>query len=344
MNLLKPHVTTAGTPITLYVCQPGALLRRTHGRLVVERQGEILGRVRLRELERVVLCGAVQLSSSALAALLDAGIETVILSPTGRYRGRLTPAEGKNIFLRQTQFQRHEDIAFRLRVAKRVVAGKIRNSRSLVQHHDWNHPDPAFREALKGLDESMERVSSQETLDAVMGVEGEAARTYFAAMGKMVRAEFAFTGRSRRPPQDPVNALLSFGYSVLLGEMTGAVAAQGLDPHVGYLHSLDYGRPSLALDLLEEFRQPVIDRLALSLINRGVLKGEHFEARKEGGVYLNESGRPRFLEFYHRAMDAEFEDRASRSRATFRGLIFQQARRLRSAIEEAGEYSPYEIR
>jgi CRISPR-associated protein Cas1 len=106
MNLLRPHATSGGNPVTLYVCQQGALLRRTHGRLVVERQGETLGRIRLRDLERAALCGSVQLSASALAALLDVGIETVVLSPTGRYRGRLTPADGKNVFLRQTQFMR----------------------------------------------------------------------------------------------------------------------------------------------------------------------------------------------------------------------------------------------
>jgi CRISPR-associated protein Cas1 len=344
MNLPRPHVTATGNPITLYVCQQGALLRRTHGRLIVERQGETLARVRLRDLERVVLCGSVQLSASALAALLDAGIETVVLSPTGRYRGRLTPAEGKNVFLRQTQYLRYEDMAFRLRIAKRIVAGKIRNSRSIVQRHHRNHPDSALQAAVTELERAQARLPGKQTLDEIMGVEGEAARTYFAAMGRMVRSEFAFTGRSRRPPQDPVNALLSFGYTVLQGELTGAVAAQGLDPHVGCLHSLDYGRPSLALDLLEEFRQPVIDRLALSLINRGALKWGQFEDRKEGGVYLNDEGRPRFLEFYHRTMDAEFEDRPSGNRASYRGLIFRQARRFRITLEEAGDYEPYEAR
>jgi len=130
-------------------------------------------------------------------------------------------------------------------------------------------------EAIAQLESSRERAARQTAIESLLGVEGDAARIYFGMFGTMLRSDLTFAGRSRRPPRDPVNALLSFGYTLLTTELTGALAAQGLDPFVGVLHDLDYGRPSLALDLLEEFRQPIIDRLVLSVVNRGVLKADH---------------------------------------------------------------------
>lgn len=159
----------------------------------------------------------------------------------------------------------------------------------------------------------------------------------------MVRAEFAFTTRSRRPPRDPVNALLSFGYALLCTELTGVVAAQGLDPHVGVLHDLDYGRPSLALDIEEEFRQPIVDRLVLSVINRGILKPEDFDDRGEGGVFMQEDARFRFLECYHRAMETEFTAKVSDKKTTFQELLREQASRMRKAIEGGETYIAYEV-
>ena len=160
----------------------------------------------------------------------------------------------------------------------------------------------------------------------------------------MVRSAFAFTTRSRRPPRDPVNALLSFGYTILGTEIAGALAAESLDPQIGYLHELDYGRPSLALDILEEFRQPLIDRLTLSLVNRSVLTSAHFEDRGKEGVLLNEAGRPRFLEFYHRTMETPFRVRRSDDETTYRALLRRQAKRMRRAIEGLAGYTPYNPR
>jgi CRISPR-associated protein Cas1 len=332
---------------TLYIREQGACLRRTGKRLKVVKGETELEAVRLRDLDRVVIFGAVELSAPALAVLLDAGVETVLLSATGRYRGRLTPPDPKNVFLRQAQFRRLDDEPFRLTMGRAIIAGKIRNARCLLLRHQRNHPEATLAQAVEDLGEIREKATRQKSRDMLLGVEGEGGRVYFAALGQMVRSEFAFTTRTRRPPRDPVNALLSFGYTVLCTELTGALAAQGLDPHVGILHDLDYGRPSLALDLLEEFRPAVVDALVLSLINRGVLKAEHFEDRGEAGVFLNESGRPRFLEFYHRSLETPFgdrEDRSGDSKTAFRALFLRQARRMRVAIMDGAIYQPFEAR
>lgn len=328
---------------TLYVKETGSCVRRVGQRLEIVKGGEKLASARLRDVERVVLFGNVELSGPAMCALLDAGIETVLLSYYGRFRGRLVPAESKNVFLRQKQFQRLADTSFRVEISKRILAAKVRNGRALLQRHHWNYALPELPNVIELMAQGRERLFEQTTLEGLLGMEGNCARVYFGAFGRMVRAEFEFTTRSRRPPRDPVNALLSFGYSLLCSELTGAVASQGLDPHVGVLHELDYGRPSLALDIEEEFRQPLVDRLVLSVVNRSVIRPEHFEDRGEAGVFLNDVGRPLFLECYHRTMETEFVLKPTQEKTTFHALLQQQANRMRKAIEETEEYIPYEV-
>jgi len=333
--------------ITLYVKGHSAYIGLVSKRLKVTKAGSLVETVRLRDLERVVLLGNVEVSGPAMAALLDRGIEIVLLSHAGRFRGRLEPAESKNVFVRQAQFRRHDDLEFRMRVGRAIVAAKIQNSRSVVQKYLRNHPNCGLGEAVNRLQLCRENVEKQTTLDALLGVEGDAAKVYFQAFGSMVGSEFSFEGRTRRPPRDPVNALLSFGYTLLTAEVAGAVAAQGLDIQVGFLHELAYGRPSLALDMVEEFRQPIVDRLVLSLINRGVLKGNHFEDRGAAGVLLNEQGRDRFIEFYHRTLDAEFSLRVGHDgteKTTYRELFQRQARRMREAVTGNVDYQPFTIR
>jgi len=296
----------------------------------------------LRDLERVVLFGNVDLTSAASVALLESGIETILLSYGGKFRGRLAPADAKNVFLRQAQFHRYEDMEFRLRIGIAIVDGKVKNARTVLQHYAWNHPSETLKTAIERLQTARARVGNQGSIDALLGAEGEAASTYFAALGTMMRSEFVFTTRTRRPPRDPVNALLSFTYTLLTTEMTGALAAQGLDPSVGIVHDLDYGRPSLALDLLEEFRHPVADRLVVSLINRGVLSRVHFDNRGEAGVLLNDLGRARFLEYYHKALETEFQATNGQSETmTYREIFRRQAKLLRTAIEDGTNYIPY---
>lgn len=326
---------------TLYVREPGATIRRTGQRIQVLKGEQTIAEARIRDLERLVVLGSVDLTSAALALLLDNGIETVLLSAGGKYRGRLTPPDAKNVFLRLEQFRRYEDMEFRVRVTRKILEAKLTNARFLLQRHRQDHPDPVLEEAIGRLQESRATLPNRDSVASLLGVEGDAARCYFTALGRMVRKEFAFTTRSRRPPKDPVNALLSFGYTVLCTELTGVLASQGLDPHVGILHDLDYGRPSLALDLLEEFRQPVIDRLTLSLVNRGVLQQVHFEDRGPEGVLMNEEGRVRYLEYYHRALDTEFSERRSGPKITIRSLMRRQARRLRGTIADGADYKPY---
>jgi CRISPR-associated protein Cas1 len=352
---------------TLYVDEQGAEIHRSGARLIIRKDGEEIRSVRLRDLERLTLIGPIDFTTPAMHAVLDAGIETAFLSVDGHYRGRLSPADSKNVLLRQAQFRRADDAAFRLSMAQTILGAKLRNCRYVIMRYTRNHPDESLEQAERELEGACVRLAGAASVGQCMGIEGAASRTYFAALGRMVRREFAFTERTRRPPRDPVNALLSFGYALLTSELVGALEAHGLDPYAGFVHSIQYGRPALALDILEEFRPIVADRIALSLINNGVLNAGHFEPCDKdgtpvadeapstaqdleqppapqpsvGGVRMNEEGRRRYLETYHRTMSAEVADRQVEGRTSFRAMLHQQASRMRQAVLDEARYNPY---
>jgi len=325
----------------LYVDEQGAEVRVTGRRILVTRDGETLKDIRIRDLERVVLFGPVDFTTPAMHALIDAGVETTFLSAGGAYRGRLAAAEGKNVLLRRVQFRRADDAAFRLEMARTILSAKLANCRYVILRYARNHPSEKLDAAALALADAVCRMTAQTDVQACMGVEGAGARLYFEALGSMVRREFAFTERTRRPPRDPVNSLLSFGYALLTSEIVGALASQGLDPDAGFVHSIEYGRPALALDLLEEFRPVVADRVALNLVNNAVLDAAHFEQGDDGGVRMTEEGRAKYLQTYHRIMSAEVASRDGQGRTSFRGALRVQAGRIRGAVVGEAAYDPY---
>ncbi|NUQ70602.1 MAG: CRISPR-associated endonuclease Cas1 [Chthonomonadales bacterium] len=325
----------------LYIDEQGAELHKTGERLIVQKDDVEIAAVRLRELEQLVLVGPVDLTTPAMHTLIDHGVDTCFLTAGGRYRGRLAPAEGKNVLLRQAQFRRIDDAQFRLTMARTIVGAKLANCRYVLLRYARNHPTPAVDEAAEALARAAASIDDQPDIDACMGAEGAAARAYFAAFGQMVRREFVFSERSRRPPLDPVNALLSFGYALTTTEIIGALASQGLDPDAGFMHALVYGRPALALDLLEEFRPLIADRIALKLINNGVLNESHFEPGEEGGVQMTEDGRAKYLRTYHEVLSREIKGGAEDDSVSFRKIFRTQAARMRAAIDGADPYNPH---
>ncbi len=325
----------------LYIREQGVEIHRTGERLVLRKDGETLQEVRLRDVERIVLFGPIDMTTPAMYAILEAGIETDLLTEDGHYLGSLTPGLGKNVLLRRTQYRKADDPAFRLELARIMLDAKIGNCRYVISRHERNHPSDELKAALDALADARQRLRHADDVESCLGVEGDAARIYFAALGKMVRAEFAFTQRTRRPPRDPVNALLSFGYTLVMTECLGALAAHGLDPYVGMIHSTQYGRPALALDLLEEFRPVIADRIALSLVNKGELQPSDFQQSDDGGVRMIDEARTIYLKKYHRIMSVEIRSRTDGSPLSFRIAIQQQASRLRAAIEGRAPYDPY---
>lgn len=328
-----------------------------HGELLELRRGGKRARtVKLAELDQLLLFGAVELTHAALMALLARGIDVVFLTKGGSYRGRLVARTSRHVELRVAQYQRLSDPAWSLDVARKIVAAKIRNQRHLVLRSQASLADESLAEILARLRLLAQDAERAEDREALLGIEGAAGNAYFGVFGKLIRNPlFSFTKRTRRPPKDPVNACLSFGYVFLTTLVEGDVAAAGLDPMLGAFHQPEYGRPSLALDLVEEFRAPIVDSVVLRLINRRQLVPADFgspsealgedqlaaEEDQSGAVYLLERGRKIFIrELLARLREEVFDPQAGVT-TDWRGLIRAQVYRLAQQIKGQGTYEPF---
>lgn len=283
---------------TLYVTLPDAYLRLDNDTVRVDVDRETRLRVPLHHLASVVCLGNVGLSTPLVHRLADAGIALVLLDDNGRFKARLEGPVSGNVLLRQSQHTKVRDAAFALETARAIVAGKIRNMRHVLLRgaRDAKTEDDA-RLLARGADDlaaALRGLPSVKTLDEVRGIEGDAARRYFDRMTLLVRPDareaFKMNGRTRRPPRDRLNALLSFLYAMWMNDCRSAVEAAALDPQLGFLHAVRPGRAALALDLMEEFRA-LADRLALTLINRGQVTEHDFVEREGGAVLLDGDAR-----------------------------------------------------
>lgn len=337
---------------TLYVTLPDSHLRLDNDTLRLLTGDETRLRVPLHHLGAVVCFGPVSVSVPLMHRLAEDGIALVLLDANGRFKARLEGATSGNVLLRQAQHRRVDDPTFTLTLARRVVAGKLRNQRHVLLRgaRDARQPDDAARlvRAARDMAASIRALPRADTLDAVRGVEGEAARGYFAAMPFLLRPEvrhvFAPAGRSRRPPRDRMNALLSFIYSMWMNDCRSACEAAGLDPQLGFLHAVRPGRASLALDLVEEFR-PFGDRLALSLVNRMQVQASDFDAREGGAVMLQGDARKVVVTaFQERKQDALNHPLLAES-VPLGVLPLVQARLLaRHLRDEAEHYPPFPMK
>lgn len=325
----------------LYLTEQGSVLGRRQRRLIVTKDGNILKEVSGLRLERILIFGNVQITAQAMAYLLEQGIETSLLSSHGKFRGRLAPVESKNVFLRIAQYERYLDERFPVEHSRRIVEAKIRNARTLITRYGYDHKEEGFDDIVEVLKRALVSLPNKEKVATILGVEGHSTAAYFRAFGKMLRREFQFSTRSRRPPKDPVNALLSFGYTLITNEILSILCAIGLDPYIGYLHSINYGRPSLALDLVEEFRHPAIDRFTLNLVNNRVLDALDFEGREDGGFYLTDDSRRRYFLAYEEMMRNSFKESLSGEKTSFRSLLTRQAHKLAKSIQQGVPYQPF---
>lgn len=290
---------------TIYVTSEGAWLRKDGANLVVEVDGAERGRAPLHLLDGVVSFGRPGGSPALMAACAEAGITVSYLSPNGRFLARVEGPRSGNVLLRRTQFRIADDPSRTVPIVRGVVAAKAANQRTVVLRALRDHGSAMSAQVVDALSTAERRLGdvARRTLvtvdvDGLRGLEGEAAATYFAVFDSLIRSAdptFRFTGRSRRPPLDRINALLSFLYAMLGHDCRSALEAHGLDPQVGFLHADRPGRASLALDLMEELRPVLADRLALSLVNRGQLNAEDFVVEEAGGVHMTDNARRRVL-------------------------------------------------
>lgn len=278
---------------TLYVQTQGAYLRLQGDTLRIEQEKSVLRQIPLHHLGGLALFGNVLLSPFLLHRCAQDGRELAWFSESGRFQGRLAGPISGNVLLRRAQHQALESSSSSLYLAQRFVEAKLRNTRGVLQRAVRERGETeALAQAVYEHESALRHLPQARSVDEVRGLEGNAASSYFAAFGDLLLSgEFRFDGRNKRPPRDPVNALLGFVYALLTTQCTAALEGVGLDPQVGFLHALRPGRNALALDLIEEFRAWWADRLVLSLLNRKQLAPKHFEERPGGAQMLNEEGR-----------------------------------------------------
>jgi len=281
---------------TLYITSEGAWARKDGANVVVQVEGQERGRAPLHLLGGITCFGPVGLSPQLMHACSEAGVTITYLSPNGKFLARVEGPMSGNVLLRRAQHEQSRDAP--LPVARAVVAAKCANQRGVIRRHLRDHGagDGQLVSAERRLSDAARLALTAPDGDALRGLEGEGANAYFSVFDQLIRVpEPRFPGRSRRPPLDPPNAILSFLYVLLAADCRGALESVGLDPQMGFLHSDRPGRASLALDLMEEFRAPLADRLCLSLLNRRQLGKRHFRIDETGGTFLTEDGRTTVL-------------------------------------------------
>ena len=335
----------------LYLNTQGLRIGKSGAVLQVKEKEKLLQEVRIGEINQLNLMGNIQISTQALHTLCEAEVPVCYFSQGGWFYGITTGLNTKNVFLRRAQFRLAEQEWFCLQLARRLVAGKIRNQRTLLLR---NHVEPPEL-ALQQLKEMAARAESAESLEELLGIEGNAGRIYFGEFAGMLKAEdpaetlpacfrFDFAGRNRRPPRDAVNALLSLGYSVLTKDLLIACYAVGFDPLLGFYHQPRFGRPALALDLMEPFRALVVDSAVINAINTRMVTEKDFVAAGPS-VALTASGRRGFFRSYELRMDTLVTHPLFEYRVSYRRLLEIQARLLAKVLEgEIGEYPVFVTR
>ncbi|MBI2569085.1 MAG: CRISPR-associated endonuclease Cas1 [Candidatus Schekmanbacteria bacterium] len=325
----------------LYVTEQGARVGLSKGSFeVTGRDGAQLASVRTRDTSQISLFGNAQITTQAMREAMDGGIAVCYHSFGGWFVGMAWGHHHKNVVLRRAQYAVAEDWQRSLAVARQIVRGKIRGQRTLLRR---NHTAPD-RAVLRELARLAAAAGGAAGLETLLGIEGAAGRLYFGHFGGMVKADWAesfqLSGRNRRPPRDPVNALLSYAYGMLARDCTVAAQSVGFDPYLGVYHQPRYGRPALALDLMEEFRSVVADSVVLTAINNGEVTPASF-VRAANGCNLTQSGRKAFLGTYERRMDTLLLHPLFGYRASWRRIIEVQARLLgRHMMGELPRYVP----
>lgn len=286
----------------LYVTTPKAYLSLDGENVVVKKDDQSSMRLPLHNLENVVCFNYPGVSPALMGACAERNIGLSFLKPSGRFLARVTGTVKGNLLLRKKQYELSQNKNFCVTIAAGFLLGKIANSRKVIERALRDHAllvdVPALRAVSGFLKESLRAIQVSETLEELRGLEGSAAKQYFRVFGQLIlqqHEDFAFKERSRRPPRDNMNSLLSFFYTLLTYEVASALEAVGLDPYVGFLHADRPGRPSLALDLMEELRPVFADRLALSLVNRRQISGEGFTQKESGGVLMDDDTRKKVI-------------------------------------------------
>ncbi|GAB4030271.1 MAG: type I-C CRISPR-associated endonuclease Cas1c [Elusimicrobiota bacterium] len=333
---------------TLYVMTQGAYIHRDHLTIKIEIEKEVKLSIPIHHVQSVAIFGNIMVSPGVMQLCAENGAAITFMSETGRLIARVDAPQSGNVLLRREQFRKADNTQECLKISRWVIAGKLQNSRNILMRtarQIENSEDiEILDKAAANLAHFIKKLESSDSLDEARGYEGEGAKIYFGAFNNLIkqqREDFKITDRNRRPPLDPTNALLSFSYALLVHDCVSALVSAGLDPNVGFLHSDRPGRPSLALDLMEEFRPLIADRHVLTLINRKEVDKSCFTKREGGAVEMSDNARRTVVSAYQQRKQEETTHQLLEQKMTIGMLPFIQARLLARYIRgDIAEYPP----
>ncbi len=334
---------------TLYLDEPGLYLEKNGNRAVIKRKAEKIKEVPLEKITNVVLIGRSHLTSPLITEFLNREIPVTWLSHSGKFYGRLESTTGVNIERQRQQFRMAENPEFCLILAKSFITGKIRNSRVVIRNYNRNKNLPEITNILDELKIYTKKAEQAKTIEEILGYEGNSSRLYFKAMSALASPTFKFSGRTRQPPTDFFNSLLSFGYTLLMYEFYTVIVNKGLHPYLAFLHKIRRGHPALCSDLMEEWRPVIVDSLVMNIAQNDIYKPEYFVKpdKADGGVFLDRDNSKDFIK--------RFENKIRYSTkylpyvdypTSFRESIMFQAGAIARAVEEEDPslYRPVLIR
>lgn len=330
----------------VYIAEQGAKLSVESRLLVVEKDSAPLTKIPLIKIDAVVIFGNVAITTPALKRLMAEGKDIVFLTLDGEYCGRVVGPQSPYGQLRHRQYKHFGDKAFAVGVARAFVRGKLLNMRALVLRYGRKEQEAAYRSVADNLAAMAQSAAEAADIPTLMGLEGAGTAQYFSVFKHLLQGDWGFEKRARRPPPDPVNVLLSFGYTLLAREFEAAIYLVGLDPYLGFLHGVAYGRPSLALDLMEEFRPIVVDSVVLRACNTGQVTPANFHKGEsaERPVVLDDAGRRAFLRAWETRLSETFRHPDSQESVTYRRVFELQVRALARHIKGEGAYRPFLVR
>lgn len=322
----------------IYIKEQGAVIQKKGGRIAVSKNAQPLMEFPVSNIDGIALMGNVQVTAQALHFLMQQGIDISHYTYGGQYLGQTAAESSKNIFLRLSQYELYNNETRRLEMAAAIVANKISNQLCVISRHRWEEY-PEWKKDAEQMRKLQEKISTAETANELLGIEGMCSNIYFRTFGRMFCCDFEFHGRNRRPPRDPINVIISLGYTFLTKEICSALEAESFEPYLGFLHGIRYGRKSLALDIVEEFRQPVIDRMSLKMFNKRMLSKYDFE-NGDDRVILNTDGFRKFCTEYEKWMTGKG---SGEDGSGFRRIIRRQVGSLKQCIQKGTLYVPFSL-
>jgi CRISPR-associated protein Cas1 len=344
---LKPVIPGSDDGAVLYLNEPLSKVGKQSEHLIVKKDDIVINRIPIHAVRQVVVCGNVQVSTQALQTLIESEVPVSYVTAHGKFIGSFSPAPKKCLSLREAQFRVFDDPAKCLTLAKAVVRAKLCNQRALLMRSLRGDDSRGSDEpAARDLYNMIQSVDSAASIESLLGMEGQGAALYFAEFGRFLRSKhaFDFTSRNRRPPKDPVNALLSFAYAMLVKDCQSAASTVGFDPYKGFFHQGRHGKPSLALDLMEEFRPIIADSVVLTLLNNDALSPSDFITWR-GACQLTDSGRRAFFNVYEQRRSTEITHPVYGYKMSYSRMIEVQARMLAAFVRgEIPAYAGFMVR